>query len=852
VRGPVAPVPNRATLAREKDMIDVLNRSTRKLKWLCCVALLISALMIPTGARADEPYARSRDYDLKNICTHLWFDLDQRMLRGEVQESVSALRDDISQLKFDSIGLTVEGVTVDGVAAKFSTTADELVVSLDHPAKRGELHQVFVRYEGKPKKGLYFILPDKYYPNQPKEIWTQGESEDTRYYIPTYDYPNARPSSEMLLTVPATWLTVSNGQLVGVKDEGDGTKTWDWKQSAPLSTYLITAVAGDFVEKRDSWRGIPLRYIVPRGKEDTIGPTFARTKQMLDLFSDTLGVPYPWAQYAQVAVDDFGGGMENTSATTLTTQGLVNPKLAAESLEGSDLLTSHELSHQWFGDLVTCKDWSDLWLNEGFATYFEHFWAEKHYSADDAAYEFWRDQRKWFAIKRIFAAPIVNREAQEPFAFEGNIYNKGGWVLKMLREKLGDDAFFRALHNYLETNRGANVVTSDLQKAIEQATSVNVDKFFQQWVFGAGAPEFDVNYTYDDAAHQVKLAVKQTQKVEGAVGVFDVPLGVEIATANSRATHSIEVTKADEIFTLPADSAPLMVIFDKGDKILKSLNFKREAAALIYQLKNAETVPDRAEAAAALGQIKDNPSVVSALGDAALQDPFWGIRVEALRSLGRIGGEDAEECVLEAARNEKPWVRVVAVEELAKFKDDSALAPRLADIAGSDSAYRVRAAALQSLASIKAPNALENLMSAIKSDSPDDTLRIAGLRGLGTLGDDRAVPELLGWLIPGKPRPDRTAAIAAVAGLDKKNKVITTTLIACLDDSSSHVKSAAAFALVRRGDPDAIAPLEDFVNKNDLEFGMGSLVKSEIAALKAQANQEKAVGANPAGAPPAP
>jgi aminopeptidase N len=829
-------------------MINSFARGTHRSVWLLCGALLISALIISNAARGDEPYARSRDYDLQNVRTHLWFDLGQRMIHGEVNESVSALRDKISQLKFDSVDLTVEDVTIDGTAAKYSTTADELIVSLDHPAKRGEVHQVFIRYEGKPKKGLYFVLPDKNYPNQPKEIWTQGEAEDTRYYIPTYDFPNARPTSEMLLTVPATWLTVSNGQLAGVKEEGDGTKTWDWKQSAPLSTYLITAVAGDFVEKQDSWRGIPLRYVVPRGEEDRIDATFARTKQMLDLFSDTLAVPYPWAQYAQVAVDEFGGGMENTSATTLTASELVNPTLAAESLDGSDLLISHELSHQWFGDLITCKDWSDLWLNEGFATYFEHFWTERHYGADAAAYEFWRDQQEWFSNRRLFVAPIVNREAQDPFEFEGNIYNKGSWVLKMLREKLGDDDFFRALHNYLETNRGANVVTSDFPKAIEQATSVNVDMFFQQWIYGAGAPEFDVSYTYDEAAHQVKLEVKQTQKVEGAVGLFDVPVDVEIATSNGRATHSIEVTKADETFPFTADSNPLAVIFDKGDKILKLVNFKREAAALIYQLKNGETVPDRAEAAAALGEINDNSSAVPALGDAALHDPFWGIRVEALRSLGRIGGPDAEKSVLAALDNEKPWVRDVAVEELGEFNNDPTLAPKLTSIAESDNAFRVRAAALQSLATIKAPNAFEKLIAAIKSDSPDDTLRIAGLRGLGVLGDDKAVPKLLEWSAPGKPRPDRKAAIAAVAGLDKKNKAITKTLISCLDDSSSGMKFAAVIALVRRGDPDAIDPLEKFVKNNDLGIGMGSLVKSEISALKAQTNQEKAGGANTAGA----
>ena len=418
-------------------------------------------------------------------------------------ESIAAFRDNVSELKFDSVGLTIESVTVDGRTAKFSMTPNDLVVALEHPAARGERHEILIHYHGQPTKGLYFVLPDKNYPQQPREIWTQGEAEDTRYYIPLYDYPNDRTTSEMLVTVPAAWITISNGRLVGVRDEGDGTKTWDWRQSETLSTYLISMIAGEFVERDDSWHGIPLRYAVPRGKESTIEPTFERTKQMLDLFSTKLGVPYPWAQYAQTALDEFvATGMENTSATSLTTHSLINPKLAAEDHDGADEVTSHELAHQWFGDLVTCKDWANLWLNEGFADYFQRVWNEQRYGADDADYEFWRDQDEWNRQPRLFPMPIVSRDFDDSTEYQDNVYDKAGWVLRMLHEKLGDDDFYRAMRHYLEANRGQNVVSADLQKAIEQATSTNVDKFFDQWIYGAGAPKFTVSYTYDSDAHK--------------------------------------------------------------------------------------------------------------------------------------------------------------------------------------------------------------------------------------------------------------------------------------------------------------------------------------------------------------
>ncbi|MFZ3214588.1 MAG: M1 family aminopeptidase [Candidatus Acidiferrales bacterium] len=801
-----------------------------------CAALLSLALLIPARGRADEPYARSRDYDLQNVKTHLWFDTDERKIRGEVTHSIVMLRDNVSQIWFDSVNLKIDAVTLDGRDVKFWTTDNALFVPLDHPSRRGEKHEIFIRYQGQPKKGLYFVLPDKNYPHRPKEVWSQGEAEDTRYYIPIYDYPNDRTTSEMILTVPPTWITISNGSLVGIKDEADGDKTWDWKQSETLSTYLISVVAGEFVEKKDTWRGIPVRYVVPRGDEDKIDSTFSRTRQMIELFSDKLGVQYPWAQYAQSSVNDFvEGGMENTSATTLTTRGLVNPLLAPELRRGSDDLDSHELAHQWFGDLVTCRDWANIWLNEGFATYFEHYWAEQRYGADDAAYEFWREQSGWFRQKRLYPVPIVTRNFSDSIEYAGNVYTKAGWVLKMLRTKLGDEDFFRALHAYLEANRGQNVVTADLQKAIDLSTATNVDHFFHQWIWRAGAPKYEVSYTYDDAAHQLKLNVKQTQKVEGMVELFDMPVQVEISTAAGNKTSTIEVSKAEETFTLPADSAPRMVLFDKGDEILKSVEFKKDAAALIYQLKNAEAVTDRADAAVALGDIKDNSDVLAALSDAAQHDPFWGVRAESLKALGNIGGSGAEKQILTAVNDPKPWVRQVAVQQFGKFTDDPALGPQLTEIAANDKAFRVRGNALSALGAIKAPNAFDVLTAAVQSESPDDTLRNAALEGLGSLDDDRGVPLLLQWSAPGKDFETRGAAIEAVAGMDLKNKAITTTLVSYLREPYIDIKYAALFALTKRGDPDAIAPLEALLHSGDLNLGDAPFIQMQIGALKAKA-----------------
>lgn len=814
---------------------------TAAFRWFRFVPLFALAivLLIATSLRADEPYARSRDYDLQNVKTHLWLTAGQRSFRGETTQSLALLRDDVSELRFDSVDLTIETVTLDGKTSKFSTTADKLIVSLQRPGKRGDKHEVDIRYSGAPKKGLYFVLPDKIYPNRPNEVWSQGEAEDTRYYIPIYDYPNDRTTSEMILTVPANWITVSNGTLAGTKSESDGTKTWDWKQNQPLSTYLISVVAGEFVEKKDMWHGIPVRYVVPRGQESKIDSTFDDTRQMLETFSSKLGVPYPWAQYAQSSVDDFvEGGMENTSATTLTSGALVHPALAKEDRTRSDDVNSHELAHQWFGDLVTCKDWSNIWLNEGFATYFEHFWLEQHYGADEADYSFWRDQSRWFHESNLYPVPLMNRNFSDSTEYAGNIYTKGGWVLRMLRAQLGNEDFFRGLHGYLETFRNQNVESSDLSKSIEQATSRNVDLFFHQWVYGAGAPEFEIHYTYDDSAHTVDLTVKQTQKVEGRVGLFDLPVQVEIASAEGVKTYPVHVSKESETFSFPVSGQPRMVLFDKGDNILKSMKFPKDSVELIYQLKNAETVPDRADAAVALGSVKDNPEVVSALGEAALLDPFWGVRNESLRALGRIGTPAAEKQVIAALANDKPWVREVAVGQLGVFKEDSSLGAKLADISANDPAYGVRASALRALAEIHAPNAYDILTAAVKTDSPDDVVRNGALRAHGALGDDRAVPLLLEWSATGKPFESRRAAISGVSQLDRSNHAITQVLVSYLHEPYFDVRFSALFALGRRGDPAAVAPLEELLKSKDLSLGFEPYIQMQIEALQNQGKKQ--------------
>jgi aminopeptidase N len=807
-----------------------MNRTNIGRVLVCAVVLLCGALVL----RADEPYAPTKDYDLQHSKVALRFDLDQKKVIGDVTHTVLPVREGVDKISFNSVGLQIESVKVNKGEAKFFTTDTNLIVDLPKTGKIGEKYEIEIKYEGKPTKGLYFILPDKDYPNRPKQVWSQGESEDTRYYLPTYDYPNDRLTTETILTVPADWLTVSNGKLISTTDAGNGMKTWTWRESQPSSTYLFTVVAGEFVEVKDAWRNMPVTYYAPKDRGDRLTANYSRTPAMIELFSKKLGVDYPWEKYAQSTVDDFvAGGMENSSATTNTSSSLRNPKLVPEYPEDEDGLISHELGHQWFGDLVTTKDWADIWLNEGFATFMETMWTEAHYGKDEADWNRWGAARAWFRQRDLYPRPIVRHDFDDSSEFDQNVYDKGGWVLYMLRRQLGEEAFYAGLKHYLEANRGKNVMTSDLIKAIEEATHTNVDQFFDQWVYGAGAPKFEVSYAYDAGKKQIAMLVKQTQKVEGRVGLFTVPVDVEISNGSGPKLYPIVVSKTEETFTFPSESEPQMVLFDKGTKVLKSIEFTKSKKELVYQLKNAEEVADRADAATAVGKLKDDDDAATALGEALRNDKTRGVREVAAEALADLNSPAAAKELLSAFDAEKePEVRASIVQALGSFKETPEITAKLEAVAKDDPSYRARAAALGAIGRTKTPKAYEILTAAVNGDSPDGFLRNAALRAFGPLGDDKAVPLLREWAAPGKEIPSRQAAIASLSRLQKDNKEITNQIAGYLTEPHFPVRMASVFALGARGDASAIPSLEALLKSNVLSIEMAPRIKAQIEMLK--------------------
>ena len=812
--------------------------------WLGCLALLLLAACAISPAFADEPYARSRDYDLQHSKIAMRFDVEKKEIFGDVTHTLTILRDNTAKVSFDSVDLNIRSVTVDRAPAKFETTDAKLIVSLPESAKMGQKFEIEIKYDGKPSKGIYFILPDAGYPNRPIQIWTQGESEDTRFYLPTYDYPNDRLTTETILTVPAAWQTIANGKLVSVTDAGKGLKTWTWKESLPSSTYLISVIVGEFDEVKDSWRGIPVDYFAPKGRGDRLQINYGRTPAMIELFSKKFGVDYPWEKYDQTMVDDFvAGGMENSSATTNASESLTNPKLVSEYVDDQDELISHELTHQWFGDLVTCKAWSDIWLNEGFATFGETMWTEAHYGKDLADYRRWSAQQEWFHQPNLFYKPIVRHDfLEDSDEFDGNAYGKAGWVIDMLRHQLGEDAFYAGIKHYLEANRGKNALTSDFAKAMEEATHVNIDQFLTQWIYGAGAPKLDISYAYNDAKHQIALTVKQTQVQKGRMGVFRVPVDVEITTTSGPKLYPLvmgkDTDKDTDVFLLPSDSAPLMVLFDKGDHILKSADFQKEKKEWLYQLKNASELADRADAANALAKMTKDEDAINAVGYAVLHDSALGLRLTATEALGRVDTPLATKLLLQAleqseasASSDELLNRRYIVTALSE-SHDPAVAAKLEAIAKDDKSFRARAAALEALGHLKTPTALATLTAAVAADSPEDVLRNAALRALGPLGDDKAVPLLREWVVLGKPIPSRAAAISSLGQLDKDSPAITQLLTTFLAEPRYRIRISAVTALGFRGDPAAIPAMEALLSAKDLSIEMVPIIKAQISHIQ--------------------
>ena len=613
----------------------------------------------PSASFADPnvapDYDRVRDYDLLHTVLNLSFDWGEQAVEGTVTHRLAPLRDGLSALHFDHHRIEFKTVLLDGQEAEWRTDGDTLTVFPPAPLAKGQEVAVAIDYRSvKPAEGMYWVIPDKDYPDRPHQIWTQGEQDENRFWFPCYDNPNEKMTSEQIITVESRYTVVGNGELLEKRDNGDGTHTWHYRMDVPHVPYLTSLVVGEYEVYETEWDGIPIFSYVRPGDIDLAERSFEQTDEMMRIYSESIGIRYPYPAYRQVEVENFlWGGMENIGATTLTWRTLHDE--ASHGVQESEGLVSHEIAHQWWGDLVTTKNWANIWLNEGFATYFEAVYWNQQVGPDRGAWGLYTDLLNYLGSDDGYRRPMVTRYYDDAGdIFDGVAYAKGGQILKMLHHQLGDDLFWKAINLYGERYRGDVAETAGFREAVADVSGLPMDLFFDQWVHHGGHPEFEVSWDFDSDSNLVHLTLKQTQTTDDLTPLFVVHADIDLTGDGWTKHFQVTCDEPEQHFYFEVPDRPLMTEFDRGDKLIKELKESKPSEAFEYQLKHSPALISRCRAASALGS-EGNETSVLALREAMLnKDEFWGARGEAAMALGALGVDEANAALLEGPGDFQP------------------------------------------------------------------------------------------------------------------------------------------------------------------------------------------------------
>ena len=812
-------------------------------------------------------YAPDRPADVKHVKLVVALDFEQETVRGNVYTTFSALYDDLKTVTFDAVELHIEHVMLEGSKElAYSTDAKKLIVTLDRPYNYGEQFTIAVEYHAKPRTGLHFIKPAPEEPTRPVQAWTFGQPRYHSHWFPCHDAPNDRATSEIIATVPAQFITISNGNLLSVTDNGD-TRTHHWRHDVPHAAYLISLVVGDFAVIEDYYKHIPVTYYVRPDRKDDALLYMGKTPEMIRFFSEYTGVEYPYDKYAQTVVEIFTGAMEHTTATMHGFSLLVDKRASLDI----DLVpvVAHELAHQWFGDLLTCRDWSNGWLNEGFASYFEELWGEHDQGTDYFKQSMLNLKNGYLEEDSHYRRPIVYHVYHDDGfeLFDAHMYNKGAWVLHMLRHQLGEAAFKRAIHAYISHYREREVITADLERTFEDVTGRSLAQFFQQWVYRGGYPAFEVNYSWDSEHNMAKVKIKQTQQIDDLTPCFVTPvdLAFTIPTSdeaarddNTTETRTVgmqimvgEDEQVEQTFYVPLERQPVMVRFDPGGWLLKTLKFERSARMMRYQLARDSDMLGRIEAAEALGEAGDDESI-EALKKALLTDAFWGVQNAAASVLGIIGTRKAQDDLLQGLQELDPVkfsrVRAAIARSLGKFQapPQTELAERSAQILSvlldkGDVSYLVESAAAEALGKTRVSGCVDQLLKLIDRPSWMNYVQRGIFMGLAAAGEDRVVEHIAAYLgdthaVDGRREANHpTRRLAAAVGMrtlgqnrhlyseEARQRAVTALSQAIEHDSWEPVRRVSALALMSLGEKRAINVL-DRVARHELE----SMVQREM------------------------
>jgi len=739
---------------------------------------------------AKPHYNPDRPGQVKHIFLDLNLDIPSSSYHGTCSITLLAIRNGIDRLTLDAVNLNIQSVEVDKKLQKFDCDGEQLFIYLDTPSTVNQTLEIAIAYSVvKPQRGIYFIHPDKHYPQKPLQVWTQGEDEDSRYWFPCFDYPGQLATSEIRVRVPKSLTAVSNGELIETVEDGDD-KIYHWSQQQVHPTYLMTLAIGDFAVITDEWNGKPVTYYVEKGREDDARRSMGKTPRMMTFLSEKYGYPYAFPKYAQVCVDDFiFGGMENTSTTLLTDRCLLDERAALDN-RSTESLVVHELAHQWFGDLVVIKHWSHAWVKEGMASYSEVMWTEYEYTQAEAAYYRFLEAGRYLAEDSSrYRRPMVThiyREAIE--LYDRHIYEKGSCVYHMIRTELGDELFWQAIATFVQDNAHNTVETIDLLRAIEKATGRNLTFLFDQYVYRGGHPDFQVAYSWDGDANLAKLTVTQTQALVGdnssQSDLFDLKIPIAFSYHESRpesgeetpntakktgtkkkkpaaisstpllqapSTFHVRVNQREQSFYFPLAQKPQFVSFDVGNHYLKTVTLEYPLPELKAQLEFDVDPISRIYAAAALAK-KGGLEAVNALIKALQTDIFWGVRVEVAKQLGQIKLDQAFEGLVIGLKDQDAKVRRSVVDALANIKTQQSYKALKPLVVNGDESYYVEAAANRAIGVIAAANfddtkeekALKLLKSVLEEKAGwNEVVRSGAIAGVSEFKTSEAALSLL-------------------------------------------------------------------------------------------------------------
>ncbi|WP_250255412.1 M1 family metallopeptidase [Chryseobacterium sp. Marseille-Q3244] len=647
----------------------------------------VSAQTETSGREKVYRATHTKVTELKHTKLKVNFDYQKEQMNGEEWLTASPYFYATNELILDAKAMLIHEVALDNNGKKsplkYEYKDDILKITLDKTYQRNQDYTVYIKYTSRPNevkqqgsvaindaKGLYFINAQGTDPELPTQIWTQGETEASSAWFPTIDKPNQKTTQEIYMTVPDKYVTLSNGILKDSQKESNGLRTDHWVMDKRHSTYLFFMGVGEYAIVKDKWKNIPVDYYIEKEYEPYAKQIYGNTPEMIDFFSKRMNYDYPWAKYAQISGRNYvSGAMENTTATLHGSDILQKPGQLIDENTWEDTI-AHELFHHWFGDLVTAESWSNLTVNESFANYSEYLWNEHKYGKDQADYHLMTDVNRYIHNPSDFNKNLVRfNYASREDVFDLVTYQKGGGILNMLRNYLGDDAFFAGMNDYLKTNEYQNAEAHQLRLSFEKVSGKDLNWFFNQWYFGSGNPKINYSFTFEPVKKQVAVTINQTQDQ-----MFEFPLAIDVYDNGKPKRYNVWVNAdAKNTFNFDVSKAPDLVNINADGVLLADITDKKTPEQNLLQFTNSKEFKNRYNALAGIKDQTGKSPAVTKLLAAALKDPFFRVRIQALELVDLSNPEQMKALGAEveklASNDPKTLTQAAAIAALAKTKD---------------------------------------------------------------------------------------------------------------------------------------------------------------------------------------